>query len=697
MLAAVSLLMAACSGGSDTPTPPTRPDVPVASVSVSGAPAENVLVLGATAQLSATARDAQGAALQRSVAWRSTDAATATVSPTGLVTAIAPGVAVILAESGGESGAVAIAVRVPLAVPPASASAPVTTVLLDSTLRITLEPGASATSSLTVGRGVIVTNDARLLTNTAFAIGPGSVTFTRPATVEVRVNMATVPVGKRIGLRLFRADNPNGLEPVLSSGVDVARGVVFASLAQGGTYVVVAPGDAAALVATEGETRRVEVGAAVPGVAVQARDAAGNAVAGASVLFRVEGALGTLTGDTLVITGIDGVAQLPDAWIAGPAKGTYVLRAQIVGTPLVVRFTATAFAPAVAVAVRTAPTRALSGVAFTEPIVVELTDAFGDRAEVTQPVMLSLTGDGGVLQGTMLTEAVNGGAIFQGQRIDGAGTYRIVASSPGLRPDTTAAIMVTQEVAALALITAPAGARSGVSFTTQPVVELRDAAGQRVVNGSAVVIARLNGSATLFGTRAVRAVDGLAVFTDLAVEGVGSVQLAFDSDGPITVSAGDLEVLPAPPGIRLLVGGGPVRNVNVNQIAAISLNFDLSQRGIDDLVVIDVTLTWDPTRFAYENRIAGGWRDLVANVEAEVTVDESQVSEGRIRFRGTSTSAAVSNMDLGSTLLRTLASGGAANTTLDTIVSATVNEAVRSTGGAVNVRVLPVTVTVFQP
>jgi hypothetical protein len=315
---------------------------------------------------------------------------------------------------------------------------------------------------------------------------------------------------------------------------------------------------------------------------------------------------------------------------------------------------------------------------------------------VTQPVTLSLSGDGGVLQGTRQEEAVNGGAVFQGQRIDGAGTYRIVASSPGLRPDTTAAITVTQEVASLALITAPAGVRSGVPFATQPVVELRDAAGQRVTGSSAIVSARANGAGTLFGTRTVRAVNGVATFTDLAIEGVGSTRLAFDSEGPITVFAGDLEVLPAPPGIRLLVGGGPVREAAVGQIVAFALAFDLSQRGSDDLVVIDVTLTWDPTRFAYENRTEGGWRDLATGVSAEVTVDESQVATGRIRFRGTSTSAAVTNMDLGSTLLRALPLGADEASPSDAIVSATVNEAVRSTGGPVSVRVVPMTVTVFS-
>ncbi len=82
----------------------------VASVSVT--PTTAALVIGKTpAQLSATARDAAGNALAgRPLQWSSTAPAIATVSQTGLVTALAPGTATINVISEGATGTAAITV-----------------------------------------------------------------------------------------------------------------------------------------------------------------------------------------------------------------------------------------------------------------------------------------------------------------------------------------------------------------------------------------------------------------------------------------------------------------------------------------------------------------------------------------------------------------------------------------------------------
>ena len=82
---------------------------PVATVSVSPATA-NVLI-GATVQLTATPKDANGTPLSgRVVTWASDNQAVATVSATGLVTAQAVGTATITATSEGKSGTAAITV-----------------------------------------------------------------------------------------------------------------------------------------------------------------------------------------------------------------------------------------------------------------------------------------------------------------------------------------------------------------------------------------------------------------------------------------------------------------------------------------------------------------------------------------------------------------------------------------------------------
>lgn len=104
-------LAAGCGGGGGGPAPAA-----VAAVEVT--PAASSLLAGATVQLSATAKDGQGAALAgRPIAWSSSDAAVATVSAAGLVTTLAPGSAAITATSEGKSGAAAITSIDPVRMP----------------------------------------------------------------------------------------------------------------------------------------------------------------------------------------------------------------------------------------------------------------------------------------------------------------------------------------------------------------------------------------------------------------------------------------------------------------------------------------------------------------------------------------------------------------------------------------------------
>ena len=103
------LALTACGGGegggsSEQPTAPgpTLP-VPVASVAVS--PSSITLEIGQTAQFTATVTDAGGNVLSgRTVTWSSSSQGAATVSASGLVTAVGPGVSTLTASSEGRSG-----------------------------------------------------------------------------------------------------------------------------------------------------------------------------------------------------------------------------------------------------------------------------------------------------------------------------------------------------------------------------------------------------------------------------------------------------------------------------------------------------------------------------------------------------------------------------------------------------------------
>src|SRR6266576_1263558 len=90
----------------------TVSNVPVASVTVT--PASASVQQGATVQLTATPRDANGTALSgRVVTWGSNNTAVATVSGSGLVSGAGAGSATITATSEGQSGTAAITVTAP--------------------------------------------------------------------------------------------------------------------------------------------------------------------------------------------------------------------------------------------------------------------------------------------------------------------------------------------------------------------------------------------------------------------------------------------------------------------------------------------------------------------------------------------------------------------------------------------------------
>src|SRR2546425_2494982 len=105
--AAGATTITATSEGQSGTAAMTVTNVPVASVTVS--PATASLMVGATTQLTATAKDLNGTALTgRTVTWATSNAAVALVSASGLVTGVAAGAATITATSEGESGTSAV-------------------------------------------------------------------------------------------------------------------------------------------------------------------------------------------------------------------------------------------------------------------------------------------------------------------------------------------------------------------------------------------------------------------------------------------------------------------------------------------------------------------------------------------------------------------------------------------------------------
>ena len=167
---------------------------PVASVTV--APAAAALQVGQTTTLTATLRDQSGAVLGgRAIAWTTSSSAVATVSSSGLVTAVGSGSATITATSEGKSGSATITVTpIPVGsvtVSPSTATVPATTTTnLTATVKdqnglVVTDRQVTWTSSNTAAATV---SSAGVVTGVA----PGTATIT--ATSETKSGTATITV-----------------------------------------------------------------------------------------------------------------------------------------------------------------------------------------------------------------------------------------------------------------------------------------------------------------------------------------------------------------------------------------------------------------------------------------------------------------------------------------------------------------------
>lgn len=168
--------------------------VPVASVTVG--PSTATLYPGQTIDLGATARDSAGNTLTgRAIAWSTSDADIATVSSTGVVTAVAAGTATVTATVEGKTGTAVITAAV-VPVVSVTLSSGDATLYQTATLDYDASAADSAGNSLT-GRAVAWTSSNTSVATVSAsglvtALAQGEATIT--ATVEGKTASATITV-----------------------------------------------------------------------------------------------------------------------------------------------------------------------------------------------------------------------------------------------------------------------------------------------------------------------------------------------------------------------------------------------------------------------------------------------------------------------------------------------------------------------
>ncbi len=376
--------------------------------------------------------------------------------------------------------------------------------------------------------------------------GPGEI-------VAVRVSPDTVVlrIGETAQLRAAPLDGSNTLlaqvkpvwstTPAARATVDdtglvraVGSGVVIVTASVGGiegTAVAIISGDPWGVERVAGDAQTAGVNELVPvAPTVRVIDAQGTSVYGAQVTFAVTGGGGSVGSAQPVLTDVEGLASAP--WRLGPAPGANTLTATAVGAGLIgnpVAFTATAVVgppdagTSTVVAVPSVIPPSPGGLSSASIITVTVRDALG-RTITGAGVTLAASGTGNTLtQPTTVTD--NQGRATGTLSSTVAEDKTVTATVNGTLGITQSATVTVNPGApsSIAVVTEPAGAVGNAQFTTQPVVEIRDAFGNRIPGATdpvSVTLAFGDGLlASASGSFTVNAVAGRATFAGLLVRG----------------------------------------------------------------------------------------------------------------------------------------------------------------------------------
>ncbi len=251
------------------------------------------------------------------------------------------------------------------------------------------------------------------------------------------------------------------------------------------------------------------------------KDAAGNIVTNSTASVTMTVSSGATTVGTTTINAVAGIATFTNVGISGAAGTSYTLTFTSTGLTSATQSITPTFGIATQATLTSPAVGAPSGSAFTTQPVITLKDTFGNTVNTNVSVTMTVS-SGATTVGTTTINAVAGVATFTNVGISGIdGTpYTLTFTSTGLT-SATQSITPTFGIATQATLTTPAlGSASGSAFTTQPVITIKDAAGNIVTNSTASVTMTVSSGATTVGTTTINAVAGIATFTNVGISGI---------------------------------------------------------------------------------------------------------------------------------------------------------------------------------
>ena len=313
------------------------------------------------------------------------------------------------------------------------------------------------------------------------------------------------------------------------------------------THTVTA-GSASGVLIVDGNNQTAPPGTTLPvDLVVEVVDGDSNAVVAAAVTWVVTGGGGTLappTGTT------DASGRAATKWTLGPAVGTNTAQAIVSGVGEA-QFIATAAAGSAAkIRVFSGDDQTgRAGAALASGLVVQVLDA-GDNPVGGVPVTWTVESGGGSVSPPSAATGADGHASTAWTLGPAIGSQRVEASAPGAGSVQFSATATAGAPSTLGLVVQPsASAQVGVPFERQPVVQVRDAAGNPVqAPGVTVTAAIASGSGQLIGTTTqTTGSDGRATFTNLGIQGAtGAHSLIFAAGGLTSVTSSTIDVNPPP-------------------------------------------------------------------------------------------------------------------------------------------------------
>lgn len=217
----------------------------------------------------------------------------------------------------------------------------------------------------------------------------------------------------------------------------------------------------------------------------------------------------------------------------------------VTSQPLIVVVAAGA---ATKIVIRTQPGNAASGAPLVTQPVLEVQDALGNVVTSSNVIVTAVIATGGgTITGSTAT-TIGGVARFTELTLSGiVGDRTLAFSAPGLPPVTSSGVALAPGAPTqLVFRTPPSGTTTNAPLSTQPIVEIRDAAGNLTTSNSQVTATLASGSGTVV-SGSTNALKGVATFSGLAINGsAGTFNLAFKAGGVPTLLSAPFALLTGP-------------------------------------------------------------------------------------------------------------------------------------------------------